>query len=222
MSKGWPWNNLREVHSPFPPPHPTELLGGSLHPLWVHVPFLQSTGLECTYQSIYPCVCLITVYSASLRSMGAGIGYDFSDCWVFSTWCSIWPEVNTKWTKTSVNELALYLRVISVTVIMHLLLFALLPCNSTHSLTLLKIVTLGIYIHTYTHMYTYYIQMYIYIFAYVCVMYTHVYIYVHIYVCGGMLYIHTHLCVCERVCISGKIIEKMPNWEIYAVNMTVC
>ena len=57
-------------------------------------------------------------------------------------------------------------------------------------------------------MYTYYTQMYIYIFAYVCVMYTHVYIYVHIYMCVGMLYIHTHLCVCERVCISGKIIEK--------------
>ena len=149
MSKGWPWNNLREIHSPFPHPHPTKLLGALLHLLWVHVHFLQSTGLECTYHSIYPCVCLITVYCLSLGSIGAGIGYDFSNYWVLSTWYSIWHKVNTKWTRTSVNELALYLRAISVTVIMHLLLFALSPCNFTHSLTLLKICVLGIYVHTY-------------------------------------------------------------------------
>ena len=105
----------------------------------------QSTGLECTYHSIYPCVCLTMVYCLSLGSIGAGIGYDFSDYWVLSAWYSIRHKVHTKWTRTSANEPALYLRAISVSVIVHLLLFALSPCNSTQSLTLLKICVLGIH-----------------------------------------------------------------------------
>ena len=208
MSKGWPRNNLREVRSPFPPPHPTELLGGLLHPLWVHVPFLQSTGLECTYQSIYPCVCLITVYSPSLRSIGAGIGYDFSDYWVFSTWCSIRPEVNTKWTKTSVNELALYLRVISVTVIMHLLLFAVTMQFYSLSDTIKNSYTGDIYTHICTYVYILYTDVYIHICICMCDVYTCVYLCAYIYVCGHVIYTYTSLCVWTCVYIWQNHREK--------------
>lgn len=85
---------------------------------------------------------------------------------------------------------------------MHLLLLALSPCNSAHSLTPSNICICGIY-NTHIH-----IRIYI--------IYTCIYTRVYICVCACVLYLHIHLCVCMCVCIWQNHKDKQQT------DMSIC